>query len=501
MKLSILYLALFTGPVIFAQNIPNYLPADSLIAWFPFNGSANDESGNGNHLTSGVGSFPTPNIDRTGNANSAYSFDGNSSFLETLIPFYNAFTISLWTKHDIGIISSLWSDKETIFTFGDNQCDKGVLLGVKEGSSKFNFGPWCYSSVCNTTLDTNWHLLVVLYDGSTLKLIRDTTQIAVRNNISLAQNDSIFRIGKSIGPFSEVWDGVIDDVGYWNKILSPTELIGLYNFSDCSDSIQSQPVAVNSNSGNAVFTVTHSNPSASYQWQENDGTVWSNLVDFGVYSGTSSDSLVLTGATTAFSLNLYRCIVGATCYTDTTNSAILNVVCPDSIQNQPQSNTFFTSGGTAFFGISHTDTAATFQWQVNNGTGWSNLTNFGAYSGSDTDSLVITGIGSSMNNYGFRCLIDACNMDTTDVAILTVVDNIGVNEIVKDIIVSPNPTSGLLNIVLTSSAEYDVFNINGQRVAQGNTEGQIDITNLPTGSYQIIITNEDGRSTHTIQKI
>lgn len=500
MRLRLLYLALIAGPVIFAQNIPNYLPADSLVAWFPFNGNANDESGNGNHLTSGIGTFPTPNIDRTGNANSAYSFDGDSSFLETHIPFYNAFTISLWTKHDIGIISSSWDDKETIFAYGDNQCDKGVLLGVKEGSSKFNFGSWCYSSVCNTTLDTNWHLLVVLYDGSTLKLIRDTTQIAVRNNISLAQNDSIFRIGKNLGPFTEVWDGVIDDVGYWNKILSPTELIGLYNFSDCSGSIQSQPVAVNSNSGNAVFTVKHSDASASYQWQENNGTVWSNLVDFGVYSGTSSDSLVLTGATNAFSLNLYRCIVGATCYTDTTNSVILNV-CTDSIQNQPQSNTFFTSGGTAFFGISHTDTAATFQWQVNNGTGWSNLTNFGAYSGSNTDSLVITGISSSMNNYGFRCLIDACNMDTTDVAILTVVDNIGVNEIVKDIIVSPNPTSGLLIIVLTSSAEYEVFNINGQRVAQGTTEGQIDITNLPTGSYQLIINNDDGRSTHTIQKI
>ena len=65
----------------------------------------------------------------------------------------------------------------------------------------------------------------------------------------------------------------------------------------------------------------------------------------------------------------------------------------------------------------------------------------------------------------------------------------------------PNPTSGILNSVLTSLSEYEVFNINGQRVAQGKTEGQIDMINLPTGSYQIIITNEDGRSTHTIQKI
>ena len=78
---------------------------------------------------------------------------------------------------------------------------------------------------------------------------------------------------------------------------------------------------------------------------------------------------------------------------------------------------------------------------------------------------------------------------------------IGIGEVLTDVVVSPNPTSGILNIVLTSLSEYEVFNINGQRVAQGKTEGQIDITNLPVGSYQIIITNDDGRSTHTIQKI
>ena len=179
----------------------------------------------------------------------------------------------------------------------------------------------------------------------------------------------------------------------------------------------------------------------------------------------------------------------------------LYVGCADTIQQQPQSNTFYTVPGDAYFAVTHSDTAATFQWQLNTGTGWSNLSDLGIYSGTTTDSVILTGITLSLNNYGFRCLINSHYMDTTDLATLTVVDNIGINEIVKDIIVSPNPTYGLLNIVLTSSAEYEVFNINGQRVAQGKTEGQIDITNLPTGSYQLIINNDDGRSTHTIQKI
>jgi hypothetical protein len=76
-----------------------------------------------------------------------------------------------------------------------------------------------------------------------------------------------------------------------------------------------------------------------------------------------------------------------------------------------------------------------------------------------------------------------------------------IDELLSKVNIYPNPTSGILSIILTSLSEYEVFNINGHKVAQGNTEGQIDITNLPTGSYQIIITNDDGRSTHTIQKI
>ena len=176
--------------------------------------------------------------------------------------------------------------------------------------------------------------------------------------------------------------------------------------------------------------------------------------------------------------------------------------CLDTIQQQPQSNTFYTIPGEAYFSVNHSDTSATYQWQQNNGTGWSNLSEFGIYSGTTTDSVALSGINSLLNNSGFRCLIVSCNnIDTTDIAILTVVNNVGIEEVVKDIVVSPNPTSGLLNIVLTSLSEYEVYNINGQIVAKGKTEGQIDITNLPTGSYQLIITNEDGRSVHTIQKI
>ena len=175
---------------------------------------------------------------------------------------------------------------------------------------------------------------------------------------------------------------------------------------------------------------------------------------------------------------------------------------PDSIQAQPQSNTFYTIPGNAHFSVVHSDSSATFQWQQNNGTGWTSLSNFGIYSGTTTDSLVLTGVTTSLNASVYRCVIDACStIDTTDLATLTVIDNMNVSEVLESIVISPNPTSGILNVNLTSLAEYELFNFNGQRVAQGKTEGQIDITNLPTGIYQIIITYDNVHSTHTIQKM
>ena len=46
-----LTLVLFVIPLGISQDLPSYVPTDGLIAYYPFNGNANDESGNGNHGT------------------------------------------------------------------------------------------------------------------------------------------------------------------------------------------------------------------------------------------------------------------------------------------------------------------------------------------------------------------------------------------------------------------------------------------------------------------
>ncbi len=50
--------------------------------------------------------------------------------------------------------------------------------------------------------------------------------------------------------------------------------------------------------------------------------------------------------------------------------------------------------------------AGTYQWQVNDGTGYVDLTNAGFYSGATTNTLQIIGIPTSFTGYKYRCLVN-----------------------------------------------------------------------------------------------
>ena len=59
-----LILILFIFPLAKAQDLPSYVPTDGLVAYYPFNGNANDVSGNGNN---GTVSGATLTADKDGN--------------------------------------------------------------------------------------------------------------------------------------------------------------------------------------------------------------------------------------------------------------------------------------------------------------------------------------------------------------------------------------------------------------------------------------------------
>ena len=61
----------------FAQ-VPEYVPAEGLVAWYPFNGNAQDESGNGHHAAIDGATLAD---DRYGNFDAAFYFDGSDRII------------------------------------------------------------------------------------------------------------------------------------------------------------------------------------------------------------------------------------------------------------------------------------------------------------------------------------------------------------------------------------------------------------------------------------
>jgi hypothetical protein len=107
---------------------------DGLVAYYPFNGNANDVSGNGHHGTVNAAILAE---DRFGNPDSAYDFDGDNDYIWLGdIPSANAMTIAAWIQWmgtpptGYVILGSANSGHEFIFEVAQVLTTGEVLLSV-----------------------------------------------------------------------------------------------------------------------------------------------------------------------------------------------------------------------------------------------------------------------------------------------------------------------------------------------------------------------------------
>lgn len=108
---------------------------------------------------------------------------------------------------------------------------------------------------------------------------------------------------------------------------------------------------------------------------------------------------------------------------------------PPVLTSQPN-DTFACEGGNTTFSISATG-AGGYQWQLNNGSGWTNVTNGSNYSGATTSTLTILNAPATLNLTDFRCIASAsCSpnvRDTSEVGKLSIMPNTAiVNHTLKD---------------------------------------------------------------------
>jgi hypothetical protein len=143
----------------------------------------------------------------------------------------------------------------------------------------------------------------------------------------------------------------------------------------------------------------------TYQWQINTGSGFVNLPNGGAYSGTTTNTLLITGGLFAMHNYQYRCIVAGACTPSVTSGyGVLKINTLPAVTLQPHDSTI-CDGGSASYNITATGTGITYQWQVNTGSGYTNILNNTIYSGATTNILQLTGASATMHNYQYRCVV------------------------------------------------------------------------------------------------
>jgi sulfatase modifying factor 1 len=238
------------------KTIPAFL-SEGLVAYYPFNGDANDESGNGHH---GAVIESKPVADRHGQHGKAYQLDGNKShitFPENLFgPDAPEVTLSLWITVD----KSSFPFPKPIKIFLKGPSNGELALGLLEGQIDFGSrfaprGEFCTASAAFQT-ESPTCVTGVYRKGKSLQLFLDGSLAAEQS----APNESLFSeptrksVRSAIGvvlmesdsAMFSMFKGVVDDLRIYNRALTSAEVKDLYKYelqSPISEA-KSPPLAV-----------------------------------------------------------------------------------------------------------------------------------------------------------------------------------------------------------------------------------------------------------------
>ena len=175
--------------------------------------------------------------------------------------------------------------------------------------------------------------------------------------------------------------------------------------------------------------------------------------------------------------------------------ASLGNCCNIAVSTQPINQSVNISNN-AQFTTASSDPLSAYQWQTDLGVGFQNLNSVGQYSGTTNDTLTIANTTLSNNNQPFRCIISSGSCtDTSNVAILSVNNNVGINEFTQDNLFSvfPNPAQSVINVKADSKligSAYTIYDNTGKVVLTGKLNSQnttIELGNLSGGIYMFSV--------------
>lgn len=205
------------------------VPLSGLIAFYELNGNGDDSSGN---EYDGEEYFMTPTEDRFGNPQGAIDFNGVSSRLETGYVFdLPVMTVSAWAKAEY-----IWGTGEqanVVLTQDSYELTNGLFrMDFTGGDMKLWAGG--NTSVYQQEAETDvWYHMVLIRNGLSSQYYVNGELVAegVTNDYASSDDPNIeFVIGSGRSLTYQFFDGQIDDVAIYNRVLHEDEIADIYEY-------------------------------------------------------------------------------------------------------------------------------------------------------------------------------------------------------------------------------------------------------------------------------
>ena len=210
----------------------SFAQESSLMAWWPFAGSASDAVGSAPGTVSGA----TVTTGHDGTANGAYLLNGTSDYIsfgtnKFSLDQTNTLTVSLWVK-PVSDSATAYYDPIMVRSgyvrpFAIQYVSGGIRIGIRVPSDVI------YLTSHTSLADNTWNHVAVTYNGSQVVLyINGAVDGSVSASGSLdVSNNETTQIGKS-PEANQYFSGAVDDARIYSQALNASEIQALYNGSD-----------------------------------------------------------------------------------------------------------------------------------------------------------------------------------------------------------------------------------------------------------------------------
>ncbi len=209
---------------------------NGLVAYYPFNGNANDASGNG---INGIASAVTQTANRFGGTEGAYLFNSSSSVVTVpglASTNLSAMTLSAWVK-PTGFPSPSGSIINKYAAFTGSQTDYGLMLfsDLRVHFTNVRHGSDHDITTTNSLSLDRWYHVAVTLDSAGTGTIWVNGVLQARGDVFplVPPASEPVRIGQMVTASGSVADnfiGSIDDVRIYNRALSDSEVQQLYAY-------------------------------------------------------------------------------------------------------------------------------------------------------------------------------------------------------------------------------------------------------------------------------